>query len=119
MNKSSRMFRVAKLAAFLFAIITVSSCSKPPDDVLKQGIAASARMELTRMNPFAAMGDVTLKDYSITNSYKQGDVQIYEYTGTVVVKGGMGNPNPNGTEVKVKGKAGFQKAGNRWDSSPM
>ena len=113
------MFRIAKLAILLLAVVSLSSCSKPPDDVLKDGVAASARMEMTRMNPFAAMADVTLKEYSITNSYKQDDVQIYEYTGTVVVKGGMGNPNPNGTEVKVKGKVGFRKAGNRWDSSPM
>jgi hypothetical protein len=119
MNSPNRPLRVAMFAALLLFLVTIVSCSAPPDNVLKDGVAASAQIALTRMNPFAAMANVTLKDYAITNTYKRDDVQVYEYTGTVVVKGGMGNPNPNGTDVKVSGKVGFRKAGNRWEAITM
>lgn len=119
MKASLRMFRVANLAALFVAVLVVSSCSRPPDDVLKQGIAASAQMEITRQNPFAATGSVTLKDYKITNNYKRGETFIYEYDGTVVIKGGFGNPNPNGLERSIKGKVAVQKQGNQWRASPM
>ncbi len=86
MKIPSRTFRVASLAVLLFTVCLASSCSRPPDDVVKQGVAASAQIEMTRKNPFAVTAQVTLKDYKITNSYKQGETQIYEYEGTVVIK---------------------------------
>lgn len=119
MDTSSTTFRAAHLAALLLAAAFLSSCGRPPDEVLKEGFAASAQMEIARQNPFAAMAEVKLRDYKVTNDYKRGDAFIYEYEGTVLIKGGFGNPNPSGLERPIKGKVLVRKEGNQWRSSPM
>ena len=118
-GRAMRRLKVATTGFLVLAACLVASCSRPPDDVLRQGIAQSAQTDMIRKNPFAVTAEVTLKDYKVTNSYKDGEAEVYEYEGTVLVKGGYGNPSPAGQEVRISGRAGFRKRGNRWESSPL
>jgi len=125
MNISSQISRVANFAILLLAVVTLSSCSKPSGNALKQGILANAQIR----NPAIFFGTtVILKDYEVTNQYKQDDIYIYEYKATMLVTDHTkldlnGNvvrdDDPQSWDYKVEGRIGFQKLGNRWDLRSM
>lgn len=93
-----------------------AGCAKVPNDVLENGIAQGAASALQGQNPFAVLSDsVTVDRYEITNNYKAGDIFVYEFTATVRVQGSAPAWASVGHgPIKVNGKTGFRKLGNRW-----
>ena len=96
----------------LLALLATSGClpSTPPDNIVRQGVEQSVRMQAIRANPFTR--DVYVRDYVIDNQYTQPDgLLVYRYTAYVDISVNYG---PKKKFVTMFGKEGFIKEGDQW-----
>ena len=101
------------LAMTVAVVLSLSGCSKPPDDIVKAAVTAGAQVQLTRANPFAVTAQSVLLSYTITNKYKANGMLVYDFKAQMQVSGGYGQPQTQ--VITAIGTVAFQKNGNRWD----
>jgi uncharacterized protein YcfL len=103
--------------AVVLALLLLSGCSCPPDEVVMQGVEQDVKTQVIRDKPrFFAVGGSKIKSCRITNSYQQGEARVYEYEAdvhaVVAALGALGMRHESTTTIK--GKVLFQRQGNGW-----
>lgn len=69
---------------------------------------------MVRVNPFANSAASKIESYKITNTYKNGDLVVYEFSATTkVVAELLGNRQEQ--TATITGAIAYQKKGERWD----